>query len=128
MLYGLPSSAVSVPDGLATGATMFPLYLLVLISTRPGLLLPVAVAALLLAHPLAVTAPRAAAAVAASSRPRWRRGTRVSTVIRSLSRPAGVALRVLGEILPVRPGYLDRAEPHRLQPGAARRAGRAGDL
>src|SRR5580693_6921550 len=103
MLYGLPSSAVSVPDGLATGLMMFPLYLLVLISTRPGLLLPDAVAALLLAHPLAVTAIRAAAAEAASSRPRCRRGIRVSAVIGSYSRRADVALAVLGEILAVRP-------------------------
>src|SRR5580658_4408375 len=103
MLYRWPSSAVSVPDGLATGLMMLPLYLLVLISTRPGSLLPDAVAALLLAHPLAVTATSAAATEAASSRPRWHRGIRVSEVIGSCSRPADVALGVLGEILPVGP-------------------------
>ena len=96
MLYGLPSSAVSVPDGLTTGLTMFPLYLLVLISTSPGSLLPDAVAAELLAHPLAVTARRAAAAEAASSRPRWRRGIRVISATRSRARRAYVTLRVLG--------------------------------
>ena len=89
---------MSVPAGLATGLMMFPLYLLVLISTRPGSLLLV-VAALLLAHPLAATAMIAAAAEAASSRPRWRRVnwvSWVSKVIGSRSRRADVPLRVLG--------------------------------
>src|SRR5450756_358430 len=124
-LNGLPLSAISVPAGLTTAVMMFPLYLLVLISTRPGLL-SLAFVLLLLAHPLAVTAARTVTAHAASRR--LRLVIRVSEATESRSRGADVALRVLGKVLTIRPVYLDRLEPPRLQPRALGRAGRAGDL
>src|SRR5215831_11449049 len=64
MLNGLPAVSVSTVAGLTTGVMMLPLYLLVLIITRPGLSLWV-LAAPPPAQP-AVAAARAASAAAAS--------------------------------------------------------------